>query len=122
MVELDAPLISLRAEILFDVFMNNYPAEPSESPKLAGMDSDKIQPLAPFGESQKILEHPKDLRIVDLDESETDLGLLAAFQRAIHERKLVRKLDMRLLPTIVAIYVMNYIDVRQYALCKCLVH
>lgn len=32
-------------------------------------------------------------------------------ERAIAERKLVRKLDMRMLPTIVLIYIMNYIDV-----------
>ena len=32
-------------------------------------------------------------------------------ERIQAERKLVRKLDMRLLPTIVLIYIMNYIDV-----------
>ena len=33
--------------------------------------------------------------------------------RASAERRLVRKLDLRLLPTIVVIYIMNFIDVRQ---------
>jgi len=33
-------------------------------------------------------------------------------ERLLAERKLVRKLDMRLLPTIFLIYIMNYIDVR----------
>jgi hypothetical protein len=32
-------------------------------------------------------------------------------ERLIAERKLVRKLDMRLLPTVAVIYIMNYIDV-----------
>ena len=35
-------------------------------------------------------------------------------ERAIAERKLVRKLDMRMLPIIVLIYIMNYIDVSLY--------
>ena len=33
--------------------------------------------------------------------------------RASAERRLVKKLDLRLLPTIVVIYIMNFIDVRQ---------
>jgi hypothetical protein len=32
-------------------------------------------------------------------------------ERLLAERKLVRKLDARLLPTIILIYIMNYIDV-----------
>jgi len=32
-------------------------------------------------------------------------------QRLLAERRLVRKLDMRLIPTIFIIYIMNYIDV-----------
>lgn len=32
--------------------------------------------------------------------------------RASAEKKLVRRLDSRLLPTVIAIYLMNYIDVR----------
>ncbi len=32
-------------------------------------------------------------------------------ERALAEKRLVRKLDIRLLPTIILIYVMNYIDV-----------
>ncbi|KAK1216926.1 hypothetical protein PQX77_020438 [Marasmius sp. AFHP31] len=32
-------------------------------------------------------------------------------ERIAAERKLVRKLDMRVLPTIIVIYIMNYIDV-----------
>lgn len=32
-------------------------------------------------------------------------------QRAAEERRLVRKLDMRLMPTIILIFIMNYIDV-----------
>jgi hypothetical protein len=48
--------------------------------------------------------------------------LLENDKRASAERRLVKKLDHRLLPTIVVIYIMNYIDVRQphwvqYSLC-----
>ncbi|KAG6854291.1 hypothetical protein C0991_008539 [Blastosporella zonata] len=32
-------------------------------------------------------------------------------ERLVAERKLVRKLDSRLLPTVVVIYIMNYIDI-----------
>ncbi|EGO00930.1 hypothetical protein SERLA73DRAFT_50208 [Serpula lacrymans var. lacrymans S7.3] len=39
-----------------------------------------------------------------------DFELLTAEHRAAGERKLLRKLDMRLMPTIVVIYLMNYID------------
>ena len=38
-------------------------------------------------------------------------SVLEAENRTLAERKLVRKLDSRLLPTIVLIYVMNFIDV-----------
>ena len=41
-----------------------------------------------------------------------DAVLLENEQRASAERRLVKKLDRRLLPTIVIIYIMNYIDVR----------
>ena len=40
-----------------------------------------------------------------------DLELLAPDIRAAAERRLVRTLDMRLLPTIIIIFIMNYIDV-----------
>ena len=39
--------------------------------------------------------------------------LLETDKRVSAERQLVKKLDYRLLPTIVVIYIMNYIDVRQ---------
>lgn len=38
--------------------------------------------------------------------------ILDTQRRAIAERQLVRRLDMRLLPTIFLIYIVNYIDVR----------
>ena len=44
-----------------------------------------------------------------------DGELLAQDVRLLAERRLVRTLDMRLLPTIVVIVIMNYIDVR--AMC-----
>ena len=39
--------------------------------------------------------------------------LLENDKRTSAERRLVKKLDQRLLPTIVVIYIMNFIDVRQ---------
>ena len=35
-------------------------------------------------------------------------------ERLLAERKLVRKLDMRLIPTICIIYIMNYVDVSYF--------
>ena len=46
-------------------------------------------------------------------DSNEDGVLLEDDKRASAERRLVKKLDYRLLPTIVVIYIMNYIDVRQ---------
>lgn len=43
--------------------------------------------------------------------SKEDAYLLAADVRPAAERALVRKMDMRLLPTIILIFIMNYIDV-----------
>ena len=48
-----------------------------------------------------------------LHNSNDDGVLLENDIRASAERRLVKKLDYRLLPTIVLIYIMNYIDVRQ---------
>ena len=45
-------------------------------------------------------------------ESLPDGELLATDVRPAAERRLVRMLDMRLLPTIIVIFIMNYIDVR----------
>jgi hypothetical protein len=48
-----------------------------------------------------------------LHDPNEDGVLLESDKRASAERRLVKKLDYRLLPTIVMIYIMNYIDVRQ---------
>ena len=48
-----------------------------------------------------------------LNDSNDDGVLLKDDKRASAERLLVKKLDQRLLPTIVVIYIMNFIDVRQ---------
>jgi hypothetical protein len=42
-----------------------------------------------------------------------DAKLLGTLRRAA-EQELVRKLDMRLVPTLVVIFIMNYIDVRWF--------
>lgn len=41
-------------------------------------------------------------------------------ERIAAEKRLVRKLDMRVLPTIFVIYIMNYIDVCANLFSKCL--
>jgi hypothetical protein len=45
-------------------------------------------------------------------EGEEPIPELGSAEREYVERKLVRRLDIRLLPTVVIIYLMNYIDVR----------
>ena len=45
-----------------------------------------------------------------------DGDLLADDVRPAAERRLVRTLDMRLLPTVILIYIMNYIDVSSFVL------
>ena len=63
-----------------------------------------------------------DVYIEDIKETLTLAGshdpnddgvLLEDDNRASAERRLVKKLDYRLLPTIVLMFIMNYIDVRQ---------
>ena len=60
--------------------------------------------------AQVYIENHKDTGSHD---SNDDGILLEANKRASAERRLVKKLDHRLLPTVVVIYIMNYIDVRQ---------
>ena len=43
--------------------------------------------------------------------SDSSIAILDAGRRAVEERRLLRKLDMRLMPMIILIYLMNYIDV-----------
>ena len=66
----------------------------------------------------KILTAEKGEENNNLDEqSQTALLVLpepGSQERLLAERKLVRKLDRRLLPTILIIYIVNYIDVRRY--------
>ena len=56
------------------------------------------------------IEHHKETGSHDPND---DGVLLETDKRASAERRLVKKLDHRLLPTIVVIYIMNFIDVRQ---------
>ena len=70
-------------------------------------------------------EEDKDVVVVEhIEESsrssqtdDPDGALLAPSRRAHAERNLVRTLDMRLLPTIILIFIMNYIDVSRCFLC-----
>ena len=43
--------------------------------------------------------------------NDKDTELLSPELRCVAERELVRKLDIRLLPTIVLVFILNYIDV-----------
>ena len=51
---------------------------------------------------------------VSLTSDDKDGELLSAERRPSAERKLVRILDFRLLPTIILIYILNYIDVSKH--------
>lgn len=57
-------------------------------------------------------EDKDGLVIEHIEVKTTDTELLSSEDRARAEKRLVRLLDMRLLPTIILIYLMNYIDVR----------
>jgi hypothetical protein len=59
----------------------------------------------------------EDIAIEDVNNASMSDGLerlpeSGSQERTLAEKKLVRKLDMRLLPTIFLIFIMNYIDVR----------
>ena len=57
-------------------------------------------------------EEAKDGAVVaHIEVKGPDDVLLAPENRAMAEKRLVRLLDMRLLPTVILIYLMNYIDV-----------
>ena len=56
------------------------------------------------------IEHNKNDQ-ASVDTKLPDGELLEPEVRARAERRLVRTLDMRLLPTIIVIFIMNYIDV-----------
>jgi hypothetical protein len=62
------------------------------------------------------VEPHKEAGSHDSTTSNDDGILLEDDKRASAERRLVKKLDRRLLPTVVVIYIMNYIDVRQLTL------
>ena len=57
------------------------------------------------------VEHVERTETSDALDDMKDGELLAADVRPAAERSLVRRMDMRLLPTIVLIFIMNYIDV-----------
>lgn len=62
-------------------------------------------------ETQKIYEQG-EIDGFDKGRDEVDeLPPLGTEERAIAEKKLLKKLDCRLLPTVFVIYIMNYIDV-----------
>jgi len=54
---------------------------------------------------------PREKKSESFAEEPDDLVLLNEENRKAAERHVVRKLDMRLMPTVVILYLMNYIDV-----------
>ena len=58
------------------------------------------------------VEHHKETGSHDRDPND-DGVFLESNKRASAESRLLKKLDRRLLPTIVVIFIMNFIDVRQ---------
>lgn len=55
------------------------------------------------------------------DDTSSSDAIMDVEARKIAERKLVRKLDMRLVSTIILIFIMNYIDVRSVRILRCYV-
>jgi hypothetical protein len=64
-------------------------------------------------DKQKLSSDNIDLNGIELNTFDVDGELLHPDIRESAEKKLVRKLDCRLMPTIIVIYLMNYIDVSQ---------
>jgi hypothetical protein len=60
--------------------------------------------------SEDFIENVDVARRPSTDDLREKLPPSGSAERALAERKLVRKLDMRLLPTIFLIFIMNYID------------
>ena len=63
--------------------------------------------------SEDFIENVDGTRRRSIDDLREKLPPSGSAERVLAERKLVRKLDMRLLPTIFLIFIMNYIDVRE---------
>lgn len=55
-----------------------------------------------------------DIQVGEAATEDVPLPAPGTSERADAEKSLLRRLDVRLLPTIVIIYVMNYIDVSTY--------
>lgn len=74
---------------------------------MAAMNSSTTE-VAGFDEKvYSVVEQPAS----DASVAGTDGDLLSADARPEAERRLVRQLDLRLMPTIIIIFIMNYIDV-----------
>ncbi len=55
------------------------------------------------------IEHVEQSSTTKIDDADGEL--LLPERRSVAEKKLVRMLDLRLLPTIVLVFILNYIDV-----------
>lgn len=60
----------------------------------------------------EMLQDDKQRSGDSIKDDASDEVVANAARRRAEERRLVRKLDMRLLPMIILIYIVNYIDVR----------
>jgi hypothetical protein len=63
-------------------------------------------------------EHVGNPELRNVEGFDVDGELLHPDVRESAEKKLVRKLDMRLMPTIIIIFLMNYIDVSDSIYCS----
>ncbi|EJD07977.1 MFS general substrate transporter [Fomitiporia mediterranea MF3/22] len=62
------------------------------------------------GVEKESVESKRSVRVEDDAVSDSSAAILDVGRRRTEEKRLVRKLDMRLLPTIILIFIMNYID------------
>ena len=71
-----------------------------------------VAPIARMSENEKEASDIFVEKITTTPPQDKDFPAPGSQERLLAERRLVRKLDMRLIPTIFVIYIMNYIDVR----------
>lgn len=68
----------------------------------------------PSSDKDRVLSYVEKSPTNDTIYQDRDLPEPGSQARIDTERKLVRKLDFRLMPTIFVIFIMNYIDVRSF--------
>lgn len=111
MAELYPTCIGVHVSILWRA-ISAAPSK-SRSPPLASMASQQLQQSSPAPskeESFKVLSQFERVTKIAYN-TDDDVELLRPERRQTAEKQLIRKLDVRLLPTIILIFILNYIDV-----------